>query len=1147
MYFAFQIIRALVVLLLGAVLLPGCSGRDPLPAWAGSASMDAGSNSSQTSSSCESWSTRECGIELGTHDNAVSCARGTQICENGTWGTCMPDATKGITSVPLPKPRRSFSDGLTIQSVGGDSTVCEDNPCDPYCNNFNDTPDAAYEAPVTNTPTGWMSGGTLAASNVPSAFKTKGSLDSQCSAAVGSDTYNEACQFDQHCVSGACTAFETKESGSCTGIDITAPTTCIPSTGYRDVTVCNRGTQSAPAGIKCYLYSGGSPQYPNDSPGTTGHTLIMTTATVLSPGTCETQTIADSLFGQSGIQSLMCNPPETSTASASVGPNYPTTNASVSGYDTWTNPSNGYASDTVYTTVTPPDPNGATTAKYPTSDTTYSTDGSWSSRSNAYSASDSDASATAAPLLPSSNSGTVNATPTTTTNPGVSGDNSFTNPGNALASDGSYATVSLSNPSTQTVLTSFPTANNGSTAWQNVTNAYASDGVYTTSTLTAAGTNSVMYSGFGFNNLPTNAVLDSLVLTVKWKATVNSNKYLLALQAMTGTSYTTIGTELKTGSTLTTETTDTITVSAATLASFALTDFNDTNFKVRLRFTRYTGSVANATASVDYVKASLTYHLSSSVASMAVGNFGITTVPAGSTISATAEVKWKTSAVNANAVFSMQPYKEWGTTSQATMGSGVTRTPAAANTDYVDTATFSPSAADLSDSRFKVLLKVTRSAGSTTDFTASVDYVKVSLTWTLSGTSVTRSIVLKGFGFDNVIPSTATISSITTEARWKLSATTTHSTLGVQAFNSGTALGTETTTTTAPTTFTTATQTVSTGLTRTMVNDANLSVRVRVTRDLDTSTSNPDFTASLDYVKVTVAWKASGATYIVSYGGFGFNAIPTDATITEIKTETAWKTDVANTHATLGIQAYVGAGATALGSETTATPSTSLLTATQDVTGLSLSSTDVTDGNLFVRLKATRSDGTGNGGNPNFTASVDYVRVTVKYEYPVQVSVVECNGSNNWSATKLVPDPDKCSDMTTPDYTPFTVTRVFQATCPNGTLPEWQDFGYTSSTPDGTSIQFRFQGFDANADGTCPTQTSITSGTAAATASLTQDPEVCSLTDTSGTCPIDLTTRVGYPTVGYECLQMDAYGIPTSSETPQLINWTLNYDCAPNQ
>jgi hypothetical protein len=32
-----------------------------------------------------------------------------------------------------------------------------------------------------------------------------------------------------------------------------------------------------------------------------------------------------------------------------------------------------------------------------------------------------------------------------------------------------------------------------------------------------------------------------------------------------------------------------------------------------------------------------------------------------------------------------------------------------------------------------------------------------------------------------------------------------------------------------------------------------------------------------------------------------------------------------------------------------------------------------------------------------------------------------------------------------------------------------------------------------------------------------------------------------------ECLQMDAYGIPSSTESPQLLDWNVLYDCAPDQ
>ena len=149
--------------------------------------------------------------------------------------------------------RRSFRNGQTLglQTVGANSQQCTNNVCDPYCWQFDDAPDAAIQSDGGVVSIGAQWGGTLQASNVPTAFKTKGSLDSQCADPVGSQSYEEACQFDQHCVAGACTAYAPLESGSCTGIDITAPTTCIPETGgFRTMTVCNRGTVAAPPGIQ---------------------------------------------------------------------------------------------------------------------------------------------------------------------------------------------------------------------------------------------------------------------------------------------------------------------------------------------------------------------------------------------------------------------------------------------------------------------------------------------------------------------------------------------------------------------------------------------------------------------------------------------------------------------------------------------------------------------------------------------------------------------------------------------------------------------------------------------------------------------------------------------------------------------------------
>jgi hypothetical protein len=1113
----------------------------PLTQLDGDAEQTYQAPSRTTVTPCEDWSTLECGVELRSHGGLVDCARGVRVCQAGRYGACMTDASLGVVSVEAPQLTLPESPHTGVMAVGGVAASCVDDPCNPLCQRYLDEPATPYEAPRVDTPTGNLYGGSLQSSNVPPAFKNKGSLNSQCSSAVGSQSYKEACQFDQHCVSGACAAFLPGESGSCTGVDITAPTTCVPAAGgTRALTVCNRGTQSAAAGIKCYGYAGGSPQFPNSNPGTTD-ALLMTTQNALGPGECETQQIDEAIFGPNGIQSVGCNPHEVTTTSATLLA-YPSSSTTTTGKLPWLNATRGYASDGSDATVSPQDPNGASSGSLsPTADTTFAGDGAWNNPASAYTLDGSFASV--APSAPAGGAGPIGPRyPRGFTNPASSSDSSWSNPDRIYSADSSYLSAAPSNPTTTTTVSGVPSTNDGSATWSNRTQTAASDGSSATSTLNAAGTNDLVVGGFGFS-LPPNAVIDEVDLSVRWHASVNSNKYSLSAQAMTGSGNTVVGSALTKSSTYTTDTTDSLAITSG-LSGFTASDFSSTNFKVRLRFSRSNGSVTASTASVDWVSVSLKYHLSQTQASVVYQYFGLGSIPSSASVQLTAEVKWKSSAVNNNLVLGMQLYKNWGSTSQATLGSEVTRTPALANTDYVDTtAALTPSPADLIDTSFAVRLRATRLSGaSNPDFVASVDYVRVNVTWSLNGASSTYSVYLRGFGLDQLVPSGATITSLTTSASWKLSAAGTAGTLGLQAYTAGgsTALGTETVDATSPTTLTTATQNVTGGLSPSDLSDANFGVRVRVSRAA--STSAPAFTAFLDEVHVVVAWTSPSVEHGITYGNFGIlAALPSTATVTGLKTEARWKNSASNHHAELAFQLF--SGATALGAEYVDTnPSTSMTTLTQTLTGLSLAPSALSNPNFSVRVRSTRSSGSSNA---DYTSDLDFVRVTVTYADTEPVSVAECNDSNNWTATKLVPSPDVCQDMSIPQYVPFTVTRLFQGLCGPGQKPTWRRFGYTTQTPASTSVEFRLRSFPPASDGSCPTLAAVTSSppNPLATASATKDPQVCSTTDPA--CVLDLYQYLGaLPGAGYACLQMDAYGIPDSTSSPELIDWTVLYDCA---
>jgi hypothetical protein len=410
----------------------------------------------------------------------------------------------------------------------------------------------------------------------------------------------------------------------------------------------------------------------------------------------------------------------------------------------------------------------------------------------------------------------------------------------------------------------------------------------------------------------------------------------------------------------------------------------------------------------------------------------------------------------------------------------------------------------------------------------------------LNGASTTHSVLFSGFGLSQQIPSNATITSVVTSASWKLSTAGTAGTLGLQAYKAGgeTALGSEVTDASSPTAFVTASQTVAAGVVASDLSDANFGVRVRVSRA--TAVSNPDFTAYLDAVAVAVTWTAPGVGHAVTYGSFGFDqSLPRTATVTQISTQVRWKSSVATTRQELAFQLFTADG-TALGSEyvDTAAPTT-FTTRTQTLTGLALSPGQLDDGNFYVKVRATRKSG---ASNPDFTASLDYVKVTLTTSELVDDAVPECNGWNNWTATKLNPSPDACQDMSTPEYVPFTVTRVFQGVCGDGQHPTWRRFGYTTATPGTSSVEFRFRAFAAADDGSCVALTPVTSGAPSplATASASADPEVCLTSDPA--CVVDLVQGLAAD-AGRECLQMDAYGIPTATDSPQLFDWTVLYDC----
>jgi len=136
-------------LILAALASTGCSGPSGPGAAGSGQSHPSGSNTCATpTAGCactESGKTAACGSVVSREGTHVECSEGTTTCSEGIWGACIGEKTHTMT-VPLTRP------GLSLQNVTPTATNCSDDPCDPYCQTYNDTP-TGFDAGTTGITT----------------------------------------------------------------------------------------------------------------------------------------------------------------------------------------------------------------------------------------------------------------------------------------------------------------------------------------------------------------------------------------------------------------------------------------------------------------------------------------------------------------------------------------------------------------------------------------------------------------------------------------------------------------------------------------------------------------------------------------------------------------------------------------------------------------------------------------------------------------------------------------------------------------------------------------------------------------------------------------------------------------------------------
>ena len=163
-----------------AALPVGCSDDGSLPG----ATFDGGSGGGGgiggvATGPCDEGDSRKCGIELAKHGDIVTCYAGTQTCSGGVWGECGggEQFTKDVSAPPGVGPASS-----PMNSLGN----CVGNPCDPYCQNFNN--DAGITADGGSPIYVWQGG---SVTGLPNGLVNKG-LKQPCLS--GYD-----CQFNTYC------------------------------------------------------------------------------------------------------------------------------------------------------------------------------------------------------------------------------------------------------------------------------------------------------------------------------------------------------------------------------------------------------------------------------------------------------------------------------------------------------------------------------------------------------------------------------------------------------------------------------------------------------------------------------------------------------------------------------------------------------------------------------------------------------------------------------------------------------------------------------------------------------------------------------------------------------------------------------------
>ncbi len=224
---------------------------------------------------CEGDEIRECKVQI----DANNCFVGEQQCQDGEWGPCV-DPEK-----------------LDTAALGAQAD-CVNNPCNPWCQQYDEDPNPDLQAAGTPAPAGGPIQG------LPSSWRGAGQVE-PCSQ-VGDCQFDTYCDTNmtspsyQQCVPWGWNSFDAANN---TGPDFTVPVQC--DSGF--VKICNRANYTVPPGtdVEVVTFSASPSNFGtcNDFSGSAHDTCVWSGG--MAPGQCVNVTGCN----MAGTKTIYVNPP----------------------------------------------------------------------------------------------------------------------------------------------------------------------------------------------------------------------------------------------------------------------------------------------------------------------------------------------------------------------------------------------------------------------------------------------------------------------------------------------------------------------------------------------------------------------------------------------------------------------------------------------------------------------------------------------------------------------------------------------------------------------------------------------------------------------------------------------------------------------